>query len=115
LNPARATRTLDVPPALAKAVAFGRDPLLLRRTFIDVEEQRRAAHNVFAEYVSSPGIFLVDPAKVFCPNATPCQIAASGHALYSDGNHLSVFGAMWSQHMLDPFFYSLQVAAAPER
>jgi peptidoglycan/LPS O-acetylase OafA/YrhL len=106
---------VDVPAALAKAVAFGRDPLLLRRTFMDVEERRRAAHSVFAEYVSSPGVFFVDPAKVFCPNETPCQIAAGGHALYSDGNHLSVFGALWSQHMLDPFFYSLEVAASPER
>ena len=106
---------VDVPPALAKAVTFGRDPLLLRRTFMDVEQLRRAAHDVFAEYVSSPGIFFVDPAQVFCPNETRCQIAASGRALYSDGNHLSVFGALWSQHMLDPFFYSLQVAAAPER
>jgi hypothetical protein len=27
--------------------------------------------------------------------------------LYSDGNHLSMFGSLWSQAMLDPFFSSI--------
>jgi peptidoglycan/LPS O-acetylase OafA/YrhL len=98
---------VDVPAALAKAVAFGRNPSLLRRPFVDIEARRRDAHDVFAQYVGSPGVFFIDPAAVFCPDETPCQIAAQGHALYSDGNHLSVFGALWSQRMLDPFFLSL--------
>jgi peptidoglycan/LPS O-acetylase OafA/YrhL len=103
---------VDIPSALAKAIAFGRDPLLLRRPFKDIEERRRAAATVFAEYVGAPGVFFIDPAKIFCPNKTPCLISESGHALYSDGNHLSVFGALWSQFMLDPFFNSLPAASS---
>jgi hypothetical protein len=99
---------VDVPAALAKAVAFGRDPLLLRRPFVDIEARRRDANGVFAQYMGSPGVFLIDPAAVFCPDEAPCRIAALGHALYSDGNHLSVFGALWCQRMLDPFFLSLR-------
>jgi peptidoglycan/LPS O-acetylase OafA/YrhL len=102
---------IDVPSALAKAVAFGRNPVLLRRPFKDIEERRRAAATVFAAYLGSAGVFFIDPAQIFCPNKTPCLIAASGHALYSDGNHLSVFGALWSQFMLDPFFTSLKAAS----
>jgi peptidoglycan/LPS O-acetylase OafA/YrhL len=102
---------IDVPSALAKAVAFGRDPALLQRPFRDVEERRRAAAIIFSEYIGSPGVFFIDPAQVFCPNERPCQVAASGQALYSDGNHLSMFGALWSQHMLDPFFNSLKASA----
>jgi peptidoglycan/LPS O-acetylase OafA/YrhL len=101
---------IDVPSALTKAIAFGRDPLLLRRPFEDVEERRRAAATMFGEYVGSPGVSFIDPAEIFCPNKTPCLISESGHALYSDGNHLSVFGALWSQFMLDPFFKSLPAA-----
>lgn len=102
---------IDIPSALAKAVVFNRNPELLRRPFNDIEERRHAAASLFAEYAGSPGVFFIDPAQIFCPDKTPCLVAASGHALYSDGNHLSVFGALWSQAMLDPFFNSLQAAA----
>jgi peptidoglycan/LPS O-acetylase OafA/YrhL len=102
---------IDVPSALAKAISFGRDTAVLQRSFMDIEKRRRAAATVFADYEESPGVFFIDPAQIFCPNKTPCQIAANGHALYSDGNHLSVFGALWSRPMLDPFFRSLNASS----
>ena len=98
---------LDVPSALAKAVYFRRDPEALKRPYEDIASRRGAAEAVFAEYRNSPDVSFIDPAEKFCPNESPCSIAALGHALYSDGNHLSVFGALWSQAMLDPFFSSI--------
>lgn len=98
---------VDVPSALAKAVYFGRNPDTLRRSYGDIERRRAAAGSVFAQYRNSPNISFIDPAEQFCPNKSPCLIAAAGRALYSDGNHLSVFGSLWSQEMLDPFFSSI--------
>jgi peptidoglycan/LPS O-acetylase OafA/YrhL len=98
---------IDVPSALAKTVYLGRSPDTLRRPYEDIEKRRALADAVFAEYRDSPGVSVIDPAEKFCPDKSPCLIAAEGHALYSDGNHLSVFGSLWSQQMLDPFFSSI--------
>jgi peptidoglycan/LPS O-acetylase OafA/YrhL len=98
---------VDVPSALAKAVYFGRDPAALERPFGDIEQRRAQAATVFADFRDSRGVSFIDPAEKFCPDESPCLIAAEGHALYTDGNHLSVYGAIWSQGMLDPFFSSI--------
>ena len=98
---------VDVPSALAKAVAFGRNPDELRRSYEDIEKRRAVAETVFARYRVPPQVSFIDPAEKFCPAQSPCLIAAEGRALYSDGNHLSVFGSLWSQAMLDPFFSSI--------
>ena len=97
---------IDVPSGLAKAVYFGRDAAALRRPYSQVEARRLTADEVFDELAPSLGASVIDPAERFCPDKTPCLIAAQGRSLYSDGNHLSVFGARWSQRMLDPFFSS---------
>jgi hypothetical protein len=73
----------------------------------EVAQSRRQAVEVFVEVKQSPGVFLIDPAPYFCPDGASCLIAERGHALYSDANHLSVYGALWSQPMLDPLFDSL--------
>jgi peptidoglycan/LPS O-acetylase OafA/YrhL len=98
---------IDVPSALAKTVYFGRSSDALRRPYEEIENRRALADAVFAEYRDSTGVSVIDPAEKFCPDKSPCLIAAEGHALYSDGNHLSVFGSLWSQRMLDPFFSSI--------
>jgi peptidoglycan/LPS O-acetylase OafA/YrhL len=98
---------VDVPSALAKAVYFGRNPDALRRSYADIEKRRAAAETVFAQYRVPPQASFIDPAEEFCPAKSPCLIAAEGRALYSDGNHLSEFGSLWSQAMLDPFFSSI--------
>jgi peptidoglycan/LPS O-acetylase OafA/YrhL len=98
---------VDVPSALAKAIYFGRDPAALERPFGDVEVRRDEASTVFADFRDTRGVSFIDPAEKFCPEESACLIAAEGHALYADGNHLSVYGAIWSQRMLDPFFSSI--------
>jgi hypothetical protein len=98
---------VDVPSALAKAVYFGRSPDTLRRSYADIEKRRAEADSVFALFSNTPGVSIIDPAEKFCPGNSPCLIAAEGRALYSDANHLSVFGSLWSQGMLDPFFSSI--------
>ncbi|MGO9935375.1 MAG: acyltransferase family protein [Steroidobacteraceae bacterium] len=98
---------VDVPSALAKAVYFGRNPDTLRRPYRDIEKRRAEAQAVFARFRDAPGVSFIDPADVFCPGKSPCLMAVHGRALYSDGNHLSLFGSRWSQQMLDPFFSSI--------
>jgi len=95
-----------VPSALAKAVTQGRDPLSLRRSYAEIESRRAPAEAAFAELRRSADVSFIDPAEKFCPNRGPCAIAAQGHALYEDNNHLTVFGAQWSRDMLDAFFSS---------
>src|SRR5271167_840521 len=98
---------VDVPSALAKAVYFGRNPQTLRRPYADIEKRRAEADAVFMRFRNSPAVSFIDPAQVFCAGNSPCLMAVQGRALYSDGNHLSVFGSLWSQGMLDPFFSSI--------
>jgi peptidoglycan/LPS O-acetylase OafA/YrhL len=97
---------VSVPSALAKAVYLGRDPLSLRRPFADVEVRRASAQAAFMELRRIADVSFIDPAEKFCPDRGPCAIAAQGHALYQDNNHLTVYGAIWSRDMLDPFFSS---------
>jgi peptidoglycan/LPS O-acetylase OafA/YrhL len=97
---------VSVPSALAKAVYLGRDPLALRRPLADVEVRRASAEAAFAELRRIADVSFIDPAQTFCPHQGPCAIAADGHALYEDNNHLTVYGAIWSREMLDPFFSS---------
>jgi hypothetical protein len=98
---------VSVPSALAKAVYLGRDPLALRRPLADVEVRRASAEAAFTDLRRVADVSLIDPAEKFCPNGAPCAIAAEGHALYEDNNHLTVYGAIWSRDMLDPFFSSI--------
>jgi len=95
-----------VPSALAKAVFLGRDLASLRRPYAEIESRRAPAEAIFAELRRSGDVSFLDPAEKFCPNRGPCLIAAEGHSLYEDNNHLTVFGARWSRDMLDPFFSS---------
>jgi peptidoglycan/LPS O-acetylase OafA/YrhL len=97
---------IDVPSALAKSVYLGRRSDALRRPYADIEKRRAEADAIFAEFRDSPEVSFIDPGETFCPGNSPCLIAAQGHALYSDGNHLSLFGSLWSQKMLDAFFSS---------
>jgi peptidoglycan/LPS O-acetylase OafA/YrhL len=97
---------IDVPSALAKAVYLRRNPDALRRPYADIEKRRAQADAIFAEFRDSPEVSFIDPGETFCPDQSPCLIAAQGRALYSDGHHLSVFGSLWSQKMLDAFFSS---------
>jgi hypothetical protein len=98
---------IDVPSALAKAVYFRRNPGALRRSFADIVARRAEAESVFADFRDSMGVSFIDPAENFCPDKAFCAIEERGRSLYSDGNHLSVYGSIWSQRMLDPFFSSI--------
>jgi peptidoglycan/LPS O-acetylase OafA/YrhL len=97
---------IDVPSALAKAVYLHRDPAALRRAYAQIDKRRTPTNLVFSDFRHSPEVSFIDPADKFCPDHSPCLIESEGRALYSDGNHLSVFGSLWSQGMLDAFFSS---------
>jgi len=95
---------VHVPSALAKAEYLGRDSENLKRPYAEILNRRRFIDAVFAETAKNYPMNFIDPADTFCPQQTNCMISVEGHALYSDDSHLSYYGALWSQNMLEPFF-----------
>lgn len=56
------------------------------------------------DYVSSvPGVRTIDPASALCDSGK-CSLSRSGRSLYSDRNHLSVFGALNVSPLFDAIF-----------
>ena len=43
---------------------------------------------------SSPNVVLYNPADALCPTKGLCPRQRNGYLLYSDGNHLSTYGAI---------------------
>jgi hypothetical protein len=43
---------------------------------------------------SSPNVVLYNPADALCPTKGLCPRQRNGYMLYSDGNHLSAYGAV---------------------
>ncbi len=99
---------VHVPSALAKAQYLGRDPEALKRPYAEILARNRFIDDVFSAAAKNYPMNFIDPAETFCPQQKSCLIAAEGRALYSDDTHLSYYGALWSQTMLEPFFKSLQ-------
>lgn len=99
---------IHIPSALAKAAYLGRDPEKLKRPYEAILNRRRVIDLAFAE----SGASFIDPMEKFCPEKTACLIAADGRALYSDNGHVSIYGALWSQSMLAPFFTSIKPAGS---
>jgi len=99
---------VSVPSALAKAQYFGRDSEALKRSYADILNHRSFIDTAFAGVAKSYPLHFIDPADKFCPQRQGCLIAANGQPLYMDNSHLSVYGALWSEDMLEPFFKSMQ-------
>ncbi len=97
-----------VSSALAKAVYLGRNPDDLRRSYEDILRHRDFINDVFTAAAKAYPLHFIDPADKFCPQREYCLIEVGGQSLYTDNTHLSSFGAMWSEGMLEPFFGSLQ-------
>jgi hypothetical protein len=97
----------DIASGLAKSVYLGRDQKKLERPYEDIISRRAPIDSIFLQE-GNDSISYIDPLEQFCPGKTTCQISYGGHALYRDNNHLTVYGALWSKHMLEPFFDSLQ-------
>ena len=97
-----------VSSAMAKAQYLGRNPDYLQRSYADIMQRRSFIDGVFDNAAKSIPLHFIDPADKFCPDKKHCLIAADGQPLYMDNSHLSSYGALWSQDMLQPFFESLQ-------
>ena len=97
-----------VSSAMAKAQYLGRNPDYLQRSYADIMQRRSFIDTVFDEAAKSIPLHFIDPADKFCPDKKRCLIAADGRPLYMDNSHLSSYGALWSQDMLQPFFGFLQ-------
>ena len=97
-----------VSSALARAVYFGRNPQKLQRSYAAIINRRRFIDQVMQDAAKKYPLHFIDPVNIFCPKHETCLISAEGHSLYTDNTHLSVFGALWSRQMLDPFFKALQ-------
>ena len=98
---------VDVPSALAKAIYLGRDPEKLKRSYDSIASRRGVIENVFNDTAKTYPLHLIDPMNKFCTQRGGCLLTYKGRALYMDNSHLSSYGALWSQDMLEPFFKSI--------
>ncbi len=103
-----------VSSALAKAQYLGRNPDDLQRSYADIVNRRSFVDAVFAEAAQSYPLHFIDPADKFCPQKKNCLLVSGGQSLYMDNSHLSPYGALWSEDMLEPFFKSIQRTRAPK-
>jgi hypothetical protein len=97
-----------VSSALAKAQYLGRDVASLRRSYADIIARRRFVDQVFESAAKTTPLHFIDPADKFCPSKAACLISVDGQSLYTDNTHLTTYGALWSEDMLEPFFRALQ-------
>jgi peptidoglycan/LPS O-acetylase OafA/YrhL len=97
-----------VSSAMAKAQFLGRNPDYLQRSYADILKRRGAIDAVFDDVAKSYPLHFIDPADKFCPDKKTCLIAADGQPLYMDNTHLSSYGALWSEDMLNAFFITVQ-------
>ncbi len=82
------TYTVDVPKYLAYAALRGETATGRARTYIQQQ------HSYQLEVFRSNNVEVVDLTAFFCPRADLyCRMTMDGRSLYSDFNHLSVFGA----------------------
>jgi peptidoglycan/LPS O-acetylase OafA/YrhL len=93
---------VDVPNYLARNALLGnpaegrlRSEVLARQEFI---------RGVFAR-IGSDLTYHIDPVTVLCPEGEPrCHLEADGRSLYSDYNHVSVYGAKVLEPLFIPMF-----------
>lgn len=96
----------DVPTALATAEHFGRDRAALRRDATTIREWRAPVLEVLTAEEPS---HVLDPLPMFCPEGAQfCEIEKEGEPLYSDNDHLSIYGSKYLAPVFEPFFKSMQ-------
>lgn len=100
-------QVIDPPSALALAQYLARNPKNLERSYGEILKRRSFIDAVFSETAARYPLNFIDPAEQFCPQRKTCLLTSENHSLYSDSSHLSHYGALWSQNMLQPFFKSL--------
>lgn len=96
----------DVPTALATAEHFGRDRLALRRDAKTVVAWRAP---VVDTILANDPAHAIDPLPLFCPDGQPyCEIEREGESLYSDNDHLSIYGSKYIAPVFDPVFKAMR-------
>jgi len=97
----------DVPSGLAEAAYFHRDIHSIDRPLVQIMGRIFRIDAMFMRLFlknTRLHLLLIRPILKFCMGATPCLASADGHALYSDNNHLTIYGARWAKDFLKPFF-----------
>lgn len=96
----------DVPTALATAEYFGRDRMVLRREAQPIRDWHAP---VVAVLEAGDARHVLDPMPFFCPEGAKfCEIEKDGESLYSDNDHLSIYGSRYLAPVFEPFFKSMQ-------
>jgi peptidoglycan/LPS O-acetylase OafA/YrhL len=93
-----------IPTALAKAVYFGRNPDDLARPYPALQDRL----TFLDETLAQSQVGTITPADLFCPDEGLCLVAHNKTPLYSDNNHVSVYGALWAESLFAPFFDTLR-------
>lgn len=96
----------DVPTALATAEYFGRDRSALRREASVIRDWHAP---VVAVLRASNSTRVIDPMPFFCPDHDGyCRIELNGYSLYSDNDHLSIYGSQQLAPLFAPFFAAMR-------
>ncbi len=101
---------MDVPSTLAEAVYFRRNVHTVDRPYQEVLNRLFPVDVMFMRlFVRGKPLRLqlINPIPKFCMNngiPPSCRASIDGHALFSDNNHITIYGALWAKSFLKPFF-----------
>jgi len=93
----------DIPRVLAAAVRFGKDPTKIGVPLQEHLERTAFVSKLFDKLADS-SVVVLDPARFLTDAAGLCRAELNGRALYFDRHHLSIYGEMQLQPLLNPIF-----------
>ncbi len=94
--------TFNIPRALARTVQFGGNPTALGMPMEQHLKQAELEARAFKR-VTGRHMEVLDPAPLFVGDANTLKVTQNGEALYYDGQHLTIDGAM----LLVPLFEAI--------
>jgi len=93
----------DVPSRLANVVRYHGDSSSVG-ILLSKHQQRQSTVDSIIEEIENQNVFVLDPTNIFCTDGHLCRSELAGYALYSDGDHVSNYGAMQMRPVFEPMF-----------
>lgn len=91
------------PSVVARTVFMGKTPESLWISMREHERRQWRVERVFDRLQAEFGLRTLDPARLLCHEGS-CASTRAGHAIYRDLDHLSTYGAVQMQPLLEPIF-----------
>ena len=104
----------NVPAALAVAVMFHLgDAENYGIPLAEHLKDYRFQDAIFEGLDKEPGVTVLNPTPFFVKSDRICRVAKNGRALYVDGHHLTVSGAMELRPLFEPIFKTIHGGRSP--